>query len=359
MQPKAPSRILIAGGAGFIGSHLCDRFIRDGHEVVCVDNLLTGRLENVDHLATHPRFTFIHADISRTTDYGSGYDAVLNFACPASPIDYLQYPLETMDVGSFGTRNLLDLAQREGARFLMASTSEVYGDPLVHPQKESYWGNVNPIGPRSVYDESKRFSEALVMAYHRERGVDTRIIRIFNTYGPRMRLDDGRVLPTFMRQALCGEPLSIFGDGEQTRSFCYVDDLAEGIVRLLDSSESDPVNVGNPDEVTIRTFAEEVVALTGSRSTISYHPLPQDDPKIRKPDITRAFSILGWTPTVSRHDGLARTLSYFTHEVSRTGLLPKQVDERPLGRMRERGAIQRRQRARIHHSLDPRTVRVR
>ncbi len=357
MQAPSSPRTLIAGGAGFIGSHLCDRFLRDGHEVICVDNLLTGRLENVDHLSRNPHFTFIHADISRTTDFGTGFDNVLNFACPASPIDYLNYPLETLDVGSFGTKNLLELASREGARFLMASTSEVYGDPLVHPQREDYWGNVNPIGPRSVYDESKRFSEAIVSAYHRERGVATRIVRIFNTYGPRMRLDDGRVLPTFMRQALSGQPISIFGDGSQTRSFCYVDDLVEGIVRLLNSSETEPVNIGNPEEVTIRTFAEEVIALTGSTSTISWNPLPQDDPKVRKPDIARAFGILGWTPTVSRREGIAATLSYFQHEVERTGLI-QPADRRPNGRLRERGAIQRRQRAKFKPSMDPRTLRV-
>ena len=337
-------RTLIAGGAGFIGSHLCDRFIRDGHHVTCVDNLLTGRLENVDHLLGDPNFTFLHQDISTSTDLGTDYDFILNFACPASPIDYLKYPLETLDVGSLGMKNLLRLAMSSNARILQASTSEVYGDPLVHPQNESYWGNVNPIGPRSVYDESKRFAESITASYHREFGLETRIVRIFNTYGPRMRLDDGRVLPTFMKQALCGEPISIFGDGSQTRSFCYVDDLIEGIVRLLHSDESDPVNIGNPDEITIGEFAEEVVKLTGSRSSITYLPLPEDDPKVRKPDITKARAVLGWSPATNRTDGVASTLDYFVNEVSRLGVAPvsQRSESRPIGRMGNRGAIQRR-----------------
>ena len=335
---------LIAGGAGFLGSHLCDRFIRDSHHVTCVDNLLTGRLENVDHLLGDPDFTFVHRDISTSTDLGTGYDFILNFACPASPIDYLRYPLETLDVGSLGMRNLLGIAKASNARILQASTSEVYGDPLVHPQDESYWGHVNPIGPRSVYDESKRFAEAIMASYHREFGLETRIARIFNTYGTRMRLDDGRVLPTFIKQALCDEPISIFGDGSQTRSFCYVDDLVEGIVRLLYSDESDPVNIGNPEEITIGEFAEEVVKLTGSRSSITYLPLPEDDPKVRKPDITKARVILGWSPATNRTDGVASTLDYFFDEVSRLGIAPinRRPIQRPFGRAGNRSAIQRR-----------------
>lgn len=357
VHPSRPNT-LIAGGAGFIGSHLCERFLADGHHVTCVDNLLTGRLENVDHLFSVPNFTFLHQDISTTLDVGKNFDYILNFACPASPIDYLKFPMETLAVGSSGMKNLLDLALVSGATILQASTSEVYGDPLTHPQKEEYWGNVNPIGPRSVYDESKRFAEALMSSYHREFGVKSRIVRIFNTYGPRMRLDDGRVLPTFMRQALSGEPISIFGDGSQTRSFCYVDDLVEGIVRLLYSNESDPVNVGNPEECTISQFAEEVVALTGSRSTISYHPLPQDDPKVRCPDITRAKQILNWSPKMNRSEGLATTLNYFVKEVSKLTGNTHQVrkSDRPVGRMGNRGAVQRRIRnKRKLKTLDPRT----
>ncbi len=342
-QPSRP-HTLIAGGAGFIGSHLCERFLEDGHRVTCVDNLLTGRLENVDHLLDRTDFTFLHQDISAQLDVGTDFDYILNFACPASPIDYLKFPLETLAVGSTGMKNLLDIAAQCGARILQASTSEVYGDPLTHPQTEAYWGNVNPIGPRSVYDESKRFAEAIMMAYHRERGVETRLVRIFNTYGPRMRLDDGRVLPTFMKQALSDEPISIFGDGSQTRSFCFVDDLVEGIVRLLYSDEVQPVNLGNPQEITIGTFAEEVVALTNSSSTISYHPLPEDDPKVRCPDITRAFEVLGWTPSVEREDGLAMSLDYFIEEVGKLSgpRAPFRKSERPLGRMGSRGAVQRR-----------------
>jgi dTDP-glucose 4,6-dehydratase len=317
MDKRRPTRTLIAGGAGFIGSHLCERFLRDGHEVICVDNLLTGRISNISHLMGSDNFSFVQQDISSPFAIEGPVDNVLHFACPASPIDYLQYPLETLRVGSYGTWNLLELAHSKRARFLFASTSEVYGDPLVHPQRESYWGNVNPIGPRSVYDESKRFSEAVVSAYQREKGLETRIVRIFNTYGPRMRLDDGRVLPTFMGQALRGEPLSVFGDGSQTRSFCYVDDLLEGIVRLLASDEFLPVNVGNPEEITIREFAEEVISMTGSRSTLTFHPLPTDDPRVRKPDITRAFSLLNWYPRIKRQDGIRRTLTYFRNEVSR------------------------------------------
>jgi len=356
-QPSRPNT-LIAGGAGFIGSHLCERFLADGHNVTCVDNLLTGRLENVDHLLGTPHFTFLHQDISTTLDVGNDFQYILNFACPASPIDYLKFPMETLAVGSNGMKNLLDLAMSCGARILQASTSEVYGDPLIHPQEESYWGNVNPIGPRSVYDESKRFAEALMSAYHREMGLETRIVRIFNTYGPRMRLDDGRVLPTFMRQALSGEPISIFGDGSQTRSFCYVDDLVEGIVRLLYSDEPNPVNIGNPEGCTISQFAEEVVSLTGSRSTITYHPLPQDDPKVRCPDITRAQAILKWTPAMNRSTGLATTLDYFVHEVAKISGTKTQFrkSDRPIGKMGLRGAIQRRIRVRSKiKSQDPRT----
>jgi len=356
-HPSKP-HTLVAGGAGFIGSHLCERFLADGHQVACVDNLLTGRLENVDHLFGVPNFTFLHQDISTPLDVGKDFDYILNFACPASPIDYLKYPMETLAVGSSGMKNLLDLAIECNATSLQASTSEVYGDPLIHPQTESYWGNVNPIGPRSVYDESKRFAEALMASYHRELSLKTRIVRIFNTYGPRMRLDDGRVLPTFMRQALSGEPISIFGDGSQTRSFCYVDDLVEGIVRLLFSEESDPVNLGNPEEVTISQFAEEVVALTGSRSTITYLPLPQDDPKVRCPDITRASGVLNWTPTMNRKEGLATTLDYFVKEVSKLSGRKTEFRkaERPIGRMGNRGAIQRRVRNKLRlKSLDPRT----
>jgi len=338
------TRTLIAGGAGFIGSHLCDRFISDGHQVTAVDNLLTGRLENLDHLLANPNFTFLHQDISNSPDLGSDFDFILNFACPASPIDYLKFPMETLAVGSSGMKNLLDLAQESGARILQASTSEVYGDPLVHPQTEDYWGNVNPIGPRSVYDESKRFAEALMASYHREFGVETRIVRIFNTYGSRMRLDDGRVLPTFMKQALCNEPISIFGDGSQTRSFCFVDDLIEGIIRLLHSDQTQPVNIGNPDEITIGQFAEEVVALTNSQSAISYHPLPQDDPKVRKPDITKARQVLNWSPKTERSVGLRSTLEYFTSEVAKLGTAEQteRQNSRPVGRMGNRGAIQRR-----------------
>ncbi len=338
------TRTLIAGGAGFIGSHLCDRFIRDGHQVTAVDNLLTGRLDNLDHLLGNSNFTFLHQDISTSTDLGSDFDFILNFACPASPIDYLKFPLQTLAVGSSGMKNLLDLALECGARILQASTSEVYGDPLVHPQTEDYWGHVNPIGPRSVYDESKRFAEAITTSYQRELGLETRIVRIFNTYGTRMRLDDGRVLPTFMKQALCNEPISIFGDGSQTRSFCYVDDLVEGVVRLLNSDEQGPVNIGNPDEITIGEFAEEVVALTGSESTITYHPLPTDDPKVRRPDITKARRMLNWSPQTNRSEGLKATLEYFIAEVAKLNTTsPGQLDtSRPLGRMGNRGAIQRR-----------------
>ena len=304
-------RTLITGGAGFLGSHLCERFLAEGHEVICMDNLITGNPDNVAHLIGNPKFSFVHHDVTNFIYVAGELDYVLHFASPASPIDYLKLPIQTLKVGSLGTHNALGLAKAKGARFLIASTSEVYGDPLVHPQPEDYWGNVNPIGFRGVYDEAKRFAEAMTMAYHRYHGVETRLLRIFNTYGPRMRLDDGRALPAFMGQALRGEPITVFGDGSQTRSFCYVDDLVEGIYRLLMSDETGPVNIGNPDEVSIKEFAEEVVALTGSKSTITYEDLPADDPKTRKPDISKARRVLGWEPKVSRADGLRRTLEYF------------------------------------------------
>ncbi len=308
-------RTLITGAAGFLGSHLCDRFIAEGHEVVGMDNFITGDPENIAHLMGHERFSFVRHDVSNFIYVAGDLDYILHFASPASPIDYLKLPIQTLKVSSLGTHNALGLAKAKGARMLIASTSEVYGDPQVHPQPESYWGHVNPIGSRGVYDEAKRFSEAITMAYHRYHGVETRIVRIFNTYGPRMRLDDGRALPAFMGQALRGEPITVFGDGSQTRSFQYVDDLIEGIWRLLHSDTSDPVNIGNPDEVSIREFAEEVVALTGSRSSLTFHDLPADDPQIRQPDIARAREVLGWEPRVSRADGLQRTLSYFQEKV--------------------------------------------
>jgi dTDP-glucose 4,6-dehydratase len=310
-------RTLITGGAGFIGSHLCERFLGKGHEVVCVDNFITGSRTNIEPLLANPRFGLIEHDVSRPLKVEGPVDYVLHFASPASPVDYLNYPIQTLKVGSLGTHNALGLAKLKGARFLLASTSEVYGDPEVHPQREDYWGHVNCVGPRGCYDESKRFAEAIVMAYHRAHGVNTRIIRIFNTYGPRMRLDDGRVLPNFMGQALRGEPLTVYGDGSQTRSFCYVDDLVEGIDRLLGKEYPEPVNLGNPDEVTILQFAKEILALSGSGSEISYRPLPQDDPRVRKPDITRARQLLGWEPRVARADGLRRTLAYFQGKVGR------------------------------------------
>ena len=308
-------RTLITGGAGFLGSHLCDRFVAEGHHVVCMDNLVTGNPDNVAHLIGHDRFEFVKHDVSTFVYLAGPVDHVLHFASPASPIDYLRLPIQTLKVGSLGTHNALGLAKAKGARFLIASTSEVYGDPEVHPQPETYWGHVNPVGSRGVYDEAKRFAEAMTMAYHTYHGLDTRILRIFNTYGPRMRLDDGRALPAFMGQALRGEPITVFGDGSQTRSFQYVDDLVEGIWRLLHSGETDPVNVGNPDEVSIKEFAEEVVALTGSDSEITYQDLPADDPKVRQPDISRAREVLGWEPRVDRADGLRLTLDYFQRRV--------------------------------------------
>ena len=306
-------RTLITGGAGFLGSHLCDRFIAEGHEVLCMDNLITGNTDNIAHLFERDdeRFTFIKHDVTNYIHVGGALDYVLHFASPASPIDYLKLPIQTMKVGALGTHKALGLAKAKDARFLLASTSEVYGDPQIHPQGENYWGNVNPIGPRGVYDEAKRFAEALTMAYHRYHGVETRIVRIFNTYGTRMRVDDGRALPTFMSQALRGEPLTVYGDGSQTRSFQYVDDLVDGIYRLLMSDEETPVNIGNPDEITIKEFAEEIIELTGSTSTITYEPLPKDDPQVRQPDISKARRVLGWEPQVDRLEGLRRTLDYF------------------------------------------------
>jgi dTDP-glucose 4,6-dehydratase len=309
-------RTLITGGAGFIGSHLCDRFLGRGHEVICVDNVITGSLGNVEHLRGHDQFQFIRHDISHPLEIDGPIDNVLHFASPASPVDYLQYPIQTLKVGSLGTHNTLGLAKAKGARYLLASTSEVYGDPEVHPQKEDYWGHVNCVGVRGCYDEAKRFSEAITMAYRRAHRVDTRIIRIFNTYGSRMRLDDGRVLPNFMGQALRGEPLTVYGEGSQTRSFCYVDDLIDGIEKLLGADFHEPVNLGNPDEVTVLEFAREILALSGSKSTIEYRPLPQDDPKVRKPDISRARQLLGWEPRVARAEGLRRTLEYFQKKVA-------------------------------------------
>lgn len=308
-------RVLITGGAGFLGSHLCDRFINEGYHVVAMDNLITGNLENIEHLFKLEQFEFYHHDVSKFVHVPGHLDYILHFASPASPIDYLKIPIQTLKVGSLGTHNLLGLAKAKGARMLIASTSEVYGDPLVHPQQEDYWGNVNPVGPRGCYDEAKRFQEAMTMAYHMHHGLETRIVRIFNTYGPRMRLDDGRVLPAFLSQALRGEPLSIFGDGSQTRSFCYVDDLVEGIYRLLLSDYHMPVNVGNPSEITIREFAEEICRLTGVELKVDYQPLPKDDPQKRQPDITLAKQVLGWDPQVDRAEGLKRTLEFFKEKI--------------------------------------------
>ncbi|HEY9897902.1 MAG TPA: UDP-glucuronic acid decarboxylase family protein [Pantanalinema sp.] len=304
-------RIVVTGGAGFIGSHLCDRLVSEGHRVVVVDNLVTGSLANVQHLQSSTLFEFIHHDVSNHIHVQGEVDWVLHLASPASPIDYLELPIQTLKVGSLGTHNALGLAKAKGAKFLLTSTSEVYGDPLVHPQPESYWGNVNPIGPRGVYDEAKRFAEAITMAYHRTHGVDTRIVRIFNTYGPRNRPDDGRVVPSFINQALRGEPLTVFGEGQQTRSFQYVSDLVEGIRRLMDSGVSEPVNIGNPVEFTILDFAKRVIEMTGSKSEISYRPLPQDDPRTRRPDISRAKALLGWEPRVMVDEGLVKTIDYY------------------------------------------------
>lgn len=304
-------RILITGAAGFLGSHLCDRYIKEGYHVIGMDNLVTGSLKNIEHLFPLKEFEFYHHDVSRFVHVPGNLDYILHFASPASPIDYLKMPIQTLKVGSLGTHNLLGLAKSKKVRMLIASTSEVYGDPEVHPQNEDYWGHVNPVGPRGVYDEAKRFQEAITMAYHNFHGLETRIVRIFNTYGPRMRLDDGRALPAFMGQALRGEDITVFGDGSQTRSFCYCDDLIEGIYRLLLSDYPYPVNIGNPHEITIKDFAEEIIALTKTNQKIVYKPLPTDDPKQRKPDITRAQNILGWEPKVSRQEGLKITYKYF------------------------------------------------
>ncbi|MCF1714513.1 SDR family oxidoreductase [Flavihumibacter sp. RY-1] len=304
-------RVLITGAAGFLGSHLCDRFIKEGFSVVGMDNLITGDLKNIEHLFKLEQFEFYHHDVSKFIHVPGNLDYILHFASPASPIDYLKIPIQTLKVGALGTHNCLGLAKAKGARILVASTSEVYGDPLVHPQTEEYWGNVNPVGPRGVYDEAKRFMESITMAYHTYHQVETRIVRIFNTYGPRMRLNDGRALPAFIGQALRGEDLTVFGDGSQTRSFCYVDDLIEGIYRLLMSDYVNPVNIGNPDEITLKEFAEEIIRLTGTEQKIVYRPLPKDDPKQRKPDITKAKEILGWAPTISRSEGVKITYEYF------------------------------------------------
>jgi dTDP-glucose 4,6-dehydratase len=322
-------RVLITGAAGFLGSHLADRFLADGHDVIGLDNFVTGHADNVAHLADHDRFQLIRHDISTPTEVPGRLDGVLHFASPASPIDYLELPIETLEVGSLGTHNALGIARATGARFFMASTSEVYGDPLVHPQTEAYWGNVNPVGPRSVYDEAKRFSEAITMAYHRHHGLDTRIVRIFNTYGPRMRPRDGRVVSNFIVQALSGEPLTVYGDGSQTRSFCYVSDEVEGIYRLFMQGDSEPTNIGNPDEYTVKELAELVVELTGTTAAIVYEPLPVDDPKVRKPDITRARTRLGWEPTVHVRDGLARTIEYFRTYVGTSMMAPRTPRSRP------------------------------
>jgi dTDP-glucose 4,6-dehydratase len=310
-----PPISLVTGGAGFLGSHLCDRLLAEGHSVVCMDNLVTGDTANIAHLIGNDRFRFIHHDVTEYIFVDGPVDHILHFASPASPIDYLKLPIQTLKVGSLGTHKALGLAKAKGARFLIASTSEVYGDPLTHPQQESYWGNVNPIGSRGVYDEAKRFAEAMTMAYHRYHGVETRIVRIFNTYGPRMRVNDGRAIPAFMSQALAGEDLTVFGDGSQTRSVCYVDDLIDGIYRLLMSKETNPVNIGNPDEITMLELAREILALTGGTNAIVFKELPEDDPKVRQPDITMAKTILGWSPKVNRSEGLKKTLAYFRTKI--------------------------------------------
>lgn len=305
-------RVLITGAAGFLGSHLCDRFMAEGYQVIAMDNLLTGSLDNIKHLFPKKEFEYYHHDVTKFVHVPGDLDYILHFASPASPIDYLKMPIQTLKVGALGTHNLLGLAKAKKARILVASTSEVYGDPLTHPQKEDYWGNVNPVGPRGVYDEAKRFLEAITMAYHNFHGVETRIVRIFNTYGPRMRVNDGRALPAFFSQAIRGEGLTVFGDGSQTRSFCYVDDLVEGIYRLLMSDHHLPVNIGNPDEISIKAFAEEIIDLVGNpKAKITHKELPEDDPKVRQPDITKARELLGWEPKVPRKDGLKVTLDYF------------------------------------------------
>jgi dTDP-glucose 4,6-dehydratase len=308
-------RVLVTGGAGFLGSHLVDRLLAEGHDVIAMDNLITGDTDNIAHLAGNRRFAFIHHDVTNYIYIKGPLDAILHFASPASPVDYLELPIQTLKVGSLGTHNALGLALAKGARFLLASTSEVYGDPLVHPQPETYWGHVNPIGPRGVYDEAKRFAEAMTMAYYRAHGVTTRIVRIFNTYGPRMRLNDGRVVPNFVKQALGGEPLTVYGDGSQTRSFCFASDLIDGIYRLLLSDEDEPVNIGNPAEITIRQFAEKINELTGNQGGIRFEPLPKDDPRQRQPDITKARGILGWEPKINLDDGMQATIEYFQNRI--------------------------------------------
>ena len=320
----ANKRVLITGAAGFLGSHLCDRFIKEGYDVIGMDNLITGNLKNIEHLFKLKSFEFYHHDVSKFIHVPGNLDYILHFASPASPIDYLKIPIQTLKVGSLGTHNCLGLALAKNARILVASTSEVYGDPMVHPQTEAYWGNVNPVGPRGVYDEAKRFQEAITMAYHTYHNLETRIIRIFNTYGPRMRLNDGRALPAFIGQALRGEDLTVFGDGSQTRSFCYVDDLVEGIYRLLLSDYAFPVNIGNPDEITLKDFAEEILKLTQSDCKITYKELPLDDPKQRRPDISKAKEILGWEPKINRSEGLKITYEYFK------GLTPEELIQQPL-----------------------------
>lgn len=318
MSQNQKKRVLITGGAGFLGSHLCDRYLKEGYNVICMDNLLTGSKQNIEHLFGNEDFEFIKHDVTNFIYVKGELDLILHFASPASPIDYLEMPIQTLKVGSLGTHKALGLAKAKNAKFLLASTSEVYGDPTVHPQKESYWGNVNPIGVRGVYDEAKRFAEAMTMAYHRYHRIDTRIVRIFNTYGSRMRLRDGRALPTFMRQALKNEPITVFGDGSQTRSFTYVDDLVEGVFTLSESDVTEPVNIGNPEEITILDFAKEVIELIGSSSEIVYKQLPKDDPQTRQPDISKAKKELGWEPRISRREGLEITLDYFRKEVEKT-----------------------------------------
>ncbi len=309
-------RVLVTGGAGFLGSHLCDFLLKRDHEVICMDNLITGNIENISHLSGHERFSFIKHDVTEYIFLPGGLDAVLHFASPASPVDYLELPIQTLKVGSLGTHKALGLAKEKGARLLLASTSEVYGDPEIHPQAEDYWGNVNPIGPRGVYDEAKRFAEAMTMAYHRYHGVETRIVRIFNTYGPRMRLNDGRVVPNFISQALSGKPITVYGDGSQTRSFCFCSDLVDGIYRLLTSDVDTPVNIGNPTEFSIMEFARKVIEITGSASEIIYKDLPEDDPKVRRPNIGKARELLGWEPKVELDEGLKKTLEYFRSRVN-------------------------------------------
>ncbi|TSA15792.1 SDR family oxidoreductase [bacterium] len=307
---------VVTGGAGFLGSHLCDRLVAEGHSVVCIDNLITGSTANVAHLAGNPQFKFIQYDVTNYLFVDGSVDYIFHFASPASPIDYLKFPIQTLKVGSLGTHKALGLAKAKNARFLLASTSEVYGDPLLHPQPESYWGNVNPVGPRGVYDEAKRFAEAMTVAYHRYHKLETRIVRIFNTYGERMRIEDGRAIPAFMSQALRGEKITVFGDGKQTRSVCYVSDLIEGIYRLMMSDYALPMNIGNPEEITMKGLAEEIVQLTGSKSTIVYKPLPEDDPKVRQPDISIARQVLHWEPRVKREEGLRKTMEYFQKELA-------------------------------------------